>query len=189
MDTRDIERSRNGALSDYAPLSGILIFAALMCLCIILLANGVKRSGAILAQTAFRKVPVATAQTEALAEAQAPSSSPIAQRGDLQIAPALASSQSSGEASVMPDQGESERKLALSDKQRTKSIREDPRRFAKVREVDLRKSTANLYSISGSPPMGASRHLKMLLVALWQRSLHRSKISRNGYTPVTKLRS
>jgi hypothetical protein len=76
-----------------------------MCLCIILLANGVKRSGAILAPTAFGKVPVATAQAEALGEAQASSSSPIAQRGDLQIAPALASSESSGEASVMPDQG------------------------------------------------------------------------------------
>lgn len=179
MDTRDIERPRNNALSDYAPLSGILIFAALMCFCIILLANGVKRSGAILAQTAFRKVPVAAPQAESFGEAPAPSSSAIAQRGRLHIAPALVSSQSSGEASVTPDQGDSERMLALSDRQRTKSIREGSRRFAKVREVDLRKSTANLYRISGSPPMGSSRHFKMLLGALWQRSLHRSKISRN----------
>jgi hypothetical protein len=173
MDTGDIEGPRNSALAEYTPLCGILITAALMCLCVILLANGVKRSVEILAQTASSKLSVATTQPEVLGEAQAPSSSPIAQRGRRDIAPTLASSQSSSEASVMPDQGDGERKLALSDR-----IREDPRRFAKVREVDLRKSTANLHRISGSPPMGASRHLRILLVALWQRTLHRIKISR-----------
>jgi hypothetical protein len=178
MDTRDIEGPRNRALAEYAPLCGILITAALMCLCVILLANGVKRSVEILAQTASSKVSVATTQPEVLGEAQAPSSSPIAQRGRLDIAPTLASSQSSSEASVMPDQGDQERKVALSDRKRTESIREDPRRFAKVREVDLRKSTANLHRISGSPPIGASRHLRILLVTLWQRTLHRIKISR-----------
>jgi hypothetical protein len=100
MDTRERERPRNSALSEYAPLSGILIFAALMCLCIILLANEVKRSAAILAPMAFGKIPVATAQPEAR---EATSSSSIGQTGRLPIAPALASSQSSGEGSVMAE--------------------------------------------------------------------------------------
>jgi hypothetical protein len=97
MDTRDRERPRNSALPEYASLSGILIFAALMCLCIILLANGVKRSVAILAQTTFEKVPVTTAQPEAR---EATSSSRIGQGGSLLTAPALASSRSSGQGSV-----------------------------------------------------------------------------------------
>jgi hypothetical protein len=80
MDTKDIERPRQGALAEYAPLSGILILAALMCLCVFLLANEIKRSGTVLVQSA---------QSETIGEPLA-LSSPLA----LPIAPALASSQS-----------------------------------------------------------------------------------------------
>jgi hypothetical protein len=110
MDTRDIERPRHSALAEYAPLSGILILAALMCLCVFLLANEVKRSGAVLVQSA---------QPETIGEARA-LSSPLG----LPIAPALASSQSSSEASVMLDQGDGERNAALADRKRIKSVGE-----------------------------------------------------------------
>ena len=161
MDTRHIERSRHSALAEYAPLSGILILAALMCLCIFLLANEVKRSGAVLVQAA---------RPETIGEART-LSSPLA----LPIAPALASNQSSSEASVMLDRGDGERNVALPDRKRIKSAGEGPRRFAKAR--DLRKSTANPYRVLGSPQMRASKRIKMLLVVLW----HRSKIFRRGY--------
>ena len=52
METKDIERSRLSALAEYAPLSGILILAALMCFCVFFIANQVKRSGAVVVQSA-----------------------------------------------------------------------------------------------------------------------------------------
>jgi hypothetical protein len=162
METKDIERSRLSALAKYAPLSGILILAALMCFCVFLLANEVKRSGAVVVQSA---------QHETIGEPSA-LSSPVA----LAIAPPLASTQTSSEAPVMLDQGNGERKVALPDREkRIKSIGEGPRRLAKAR--DLRKPATNPYRIFGSPPMKASKRIKKLLVALW----HRSKIFRRGY--------
>jgi hypothetical protein len=127
----------------------------------ILLANEVKRFGAGLVQSA---------QPETIGEPLA-LSSPIA----LPIAPALASSQTSSEALVMLDRGDGERKIALADKKRIKSVGEGPRRFAKSR--DLRKSIANPYRLFGSSPMRAFKPIKMLLVAPW----HRGKIFRRGY--------
>jgi hypothetical protein len=159
MDTRDIKSPTHSTLAEYAPLSGILILAALMCFCIFLFANEVKRSRAVL---------VPSARPEAIGEARA-LSSPLA----IPIAPALASRQSSTVAPVMPDRDD-ERNLALPDRKRTKSAGGGPRRFAKAR--DLRKFAANSYRILGSP-MKASKRVKMLLVALW----HRSKIFRKGY--------
>src|SRR5580704_11152595 len=100
MDTREMERPGNSALSEYASLSGILIFGALICLCIALLANGVKRSAAMIAQTTFGNVPVTTAQPAA---PEVTSSSRIGQGGRLLIAPVLPSSQSSSQGSVMAD--------------------------------------------------------------------------------------
>jgi hypothetical protein len=141
MDKKDIERPRHSALAEYAPLSGILILAV-MCLCVFLLANEVKRSGAVLVQSA---------QPETIGEPGAPSS-PVA----LPIAPTLASSQTSSETPVMLDRGEGERKVALADKKRIKS---------------------NPYRSFGSPPMRASKRIKMLLVAIW----HCSKTFRRGY--------
>jgi hypothetical protein len=160
MDTRHIERPRQSALAAYAPLSGVLILAALMCFCIFLFANEVKRSRAVLVQSA---------RPETIGEAGA-LSSPSA----IPTAPALASSQSFTVAPVMPDRDD-ERILALPARKRTKSAGEGPRRFAKAR--DLRKSAANSYRILG-PPMKAPKRVKVLLVALW----HRSKMSRKGYT-------
>jgi hypothetical protein len=188
MNRRDNERPRNTALVDYAPLSGILILATLMCFCVFLIANGVKRSAAVLAQTYLSQVSDKAAQTGALREAEAAFSTPIAQRGRLHLAPTLASGQSSGKASIMPGQGDDQRKLALSDRQRIKPIWRDPRRFLDVREADMRKPTANLYQISGAPSMYISRHLKMTLIALWRRSLQPGKISQKQYASVTKLR-
>jgi hypothetical protein len=103
METKDIERPRHSALAEYAPLSGILILAASMCLCIFLLANDVKRSGAVLVQSA---------PTETNGEPRA-LFSPVA----LPIAPALASSQTSSEALVMLDRGVvSEMSLSLAER-------------------------------------------------------------------------
>jgi hypothetical protein len=187
MNRRDIETPRSSALADYAPLSGILVLAALMCFCVFLIANGVKRSAAALAQTYFFQVADKAAQTGTPGEAEAAFSPPIAQRGRLHIAPTLPSSQSSSEASVMPDQGDDARKLALSDRQRIKSLWKDPRRFLNVRDADMRKPRESLYRISGAPPMHISRHLKITLIVLWRRSLQRSKISQRQYASVTKL--
>ena len=161
MDKKDIERPRHSALAEYAPLTGILILAALICLCVFLLANEVKRSGAVLVQSA---------QPETIGEPRA-LSSPVA----LPVASNLASSQASSEAPVTLDRGDGERKVALADKKTIKSVGEGPRRFAKAR--DLRKSTANPYRSFCSPPMRVSKRIKMLLVALW----HRSKRFRRGY--------
>jgi hypothetical protein len=141
----------NSALVDYAPLSGILILATLMCFLVFLIASGVKRSAAVLAQTYFSQISDKAAQTGALREAEAAFSPPIAQRRRLHLAPTLASGQSSGEASVMPGQGDNQQKLTLSDRQRIKPIWRDPKRFLDVREADMRKPTANLYQISGAP--------------------------------------
>jgi hypothetical protein len=159
MDTRQIERPAHSALVEYAPLSGILILAALMCFCIFLFANEVKRSTAVLVQSA---------RPEAIGEARA-LSSPLA----IAIAPALALGQPSTVAPVMPDRDD-ERNLALPDRKRTKSTGEGSRRFAKAR--DLRKSAANSSRILGSP-MKATKRVKVLLIALW----HRSKMIRKGY--------
>ena len=161
MDTRHIERPAHSVLVEYAPLSGILILAALMCFCIFLFANEVKRSGAVLVQSA---------QPETIGEPGA-LSSPVA----LPVAPTLASSQASGEAPVMLDRGDGERKVALADKKTIKSFGETPRRFAKAR--DLRKSAANPHRLFGSHSMRASKRIKMLLVALW----HRSRTFRRAY--------
>ena len=160
MDTRHIERPTHSALAEYAPLSGILILAALMCFCIFLFANEVKRSRAVL---------VEWARPQPIGEAGALSSPPA-----IPIAPALASSQSSTVAPVTPDRDD-ERNLALPDRKRTKSAGERSRRFTKARE--LRKSAANSYRILGSP-MKAPKRVKMLLVALW----HHSNMFRKGYT-------
>jgi len=160
MDTRHIERLRQSALAEYAPLSGVLILAALMCFCIFLFANEVKRSRAVLVQSA---------RPETIGEAGALSSPPA-----IPTAPALASTQSFTVAPVMPDRDD-ERNLALPYRKRTKSDEQGPRRFAKAR--DSRKSAANSYRIL-APPMKAPKRVKMLLVALWRRS----KMSRKGRT-------
>jgi hypothetical protein len=159
MDTRHIEKPAHSALVEYAPLSGILILAALMCFCIFLYTNEVKRSRAVLVQSA---------RPEEIGKAGA-LSSPLA----IPIAPALALSQPSTVAPAMTDR-DGERNLALPDRKRTKSAGEGSRRFAKAR--DLRKSAANSYRILGSP-MKATKRVKVLLIALW----HRSKIIRKGY--------
>jgi hypothetical protein len=159
-DTRPIERPMQSALAEYAPLSGVLILAALMCFCIFLFANEVKRSGEVLAQSAG---------PETMGEAGVVSPPPA-----IPTAPALASSQSFTVTPVMPDRDD-ERNLALPDRKRTKSAGAGPRRFAKAR--DLRKSAANSYRILG-PLMKAPKRVKVMLVALW----HRSKVSRKGYT-------
>jgi hypothetical protein len=160
MDTRHSKRPKHSALAEYAPLSGILILAALMCFCIFLLANEVKRSRAVLVQSA---------QTETIGEPVA-LSSPLA----TPIVPALVSSQSPSEASVMPHRDD-ERNLARPDRKSTKSPGEAPRRFAKAR--DLRKSIANYNRVLGSP-IKAPKRVKMLLVALW----HRNQIFQKSYT-------
>jgi hypothetical protein len=159
MNTGHIERPTHSALVEYAPLSGILILAALMCFCIFLFANEVKRSRAVLVQSTR---PKAIGEAGAL-------SSPLT----IPIVPALALSQPSTVAPVMPDRDD-ERNLALPDRKRTKSAGEGSRRFAKAR--DFRKSAANSSRILGSP-MKATKRVKMLLVALW----HRSKMIRKGY--------
>ena len=145
-----IENSRESSLADYASLSVILISVLLMCFSIVLLANETKRSATILAPAAFSESSAAktsrAAQPEALGEAMAaPSSSPIVEAG---------------------------RKIALPDVQRAKTIRETPTpgHLARVREVNLRKSTANLYKRSGSFQAGASRRIKTLLIALWHHA-------------------
>jgi hypothetical protein len=158
MDTRHIERPAYSALVEYAPLSGILILAALMCFCISLYTNEVKRSRAVLVQSAG---------PEAIGKAGA-FSPPLA----IPIAPALAFSQPSTVAPVMTERDD-EPNLALPDRKRTKSAGEGSRRSAKAR--DLRKSAANS-TLLGSP-MKATKRVKLLLIALW----HRSKIIRKGY--------
>jgi hypothetical protein len=183
MNRRDNETPKSSALRDYAPLSGILVLAALMCFGVFLIANGVKLSAAALAQPYFSQASDKAAQAGTPGEAEAAFSPPIAQRGRLPIAPNLASGQSSSEASVTPG----ERKLIFSDRQRIKSIRKDLSRFLNVRETDMRKPSETLYKISGAPPMHISRHLKMTLIVLWQRSLQRTKISQRQYASVTKL--
>jgi hypothetical protein len=140
-----IENSRESSLADYASLSVILILALLMCFSIVLLANEAKRSATILAPAAFSESSAAktsrAARPEALGEAMAaPSSSPIVETG---------------------------RRIALPDMERAKTIRETPGHLARVREVNLRKSTANLYKRSGSFQAGASRRIKTLLITLW----------------------
>jgi hypothetical protein len=159
MDTRHTERPVHNALVEYAALSGILILAALMCFCIFLFANEVKRSSAVLVQSA---TPETIGEAGALP-------SPLA----IPIAPASALSQPSTVAPVMPDRDD-ELNLALPDRKRTRSDEEGSRRFAKAR--DLRKSAANSYRILGSP-MKATKRVKVLLIALW----HRSKIIRKGH--------
>jgi hypothetical protein len=160
MDTRHIEKSRYSALAEYAPLSGILILAALMCFCVFLIANEVKRSSAVL---------VPSFQPETIGEAVALSSPPT-----IPSAPALESSQSFTEASIMLDRADA-RNLAPPDRKRTKSAAEVPRRLAKAREP--RKPAASSYRISGSR-VKESKGVRMLLIALW----HRSKKSRKDYT-------
>ena len=136
MDKKDIERPRHSALAEYAPLSGILILAALICLCVFLLANEVKRSGAVLVQSA---------QPETIGEPRA-LSSPVA----LPVASNLASSQASSEAPVTLDRGDGERKVALADKKTIKSVRGKSEavrkgaRFAEVRSKSVQVIPARL---------------------------------------------
>jgi hypothetical protein len=151
MDTNlAIENSRESTLADYASLSVILISVLLMCFSIILLANAAKRSARILAPAAFSEGSAAktsrAAQPDAIGEAMAaPSSSPIV---------------------------ETERRIALPDMERAKTIRETPTpgHLARVRRVNLRKSSATLYKGSGSFQAGASRHIKTLLITLWHHA-------------------
>jgi hypothetical protein len=152
-----IENSQASSLADYASLSVILISVLLMCFSIVLLASEAKRSATILAPAAFSEDSAAktsrAAQPEALGEAMAaPSSSPIVETG---------------------------RRIALPDMERAKTIRETPGHLASAREVNLRKSTANLYKRSGSFQVGASRRIKTLLIPLWHQSLIRRERTRS----------
>ena len=160
MDTRHIQKLMHSALAEYAPLSGILILAALMCFCVFLIANEVKRSSAVVSPSA---------QPETIGEKVALSSSPASPSS-----PVSESSQSSTEDLVMVDRADAGN-LALPERKKTKSAAEVPRRSAKAREP--RKPAANSYRISGSP-VRESRRVKMLLIALW----HRSKKPRKDYT-------
>jgi hypothetical protein len=160
MHTRHIEKSSHSALAEYAPLSGVLILAALMCFCVFLIANEVKRSSA---------VPATSVQPATTDEAVALSSPPT-----IPIAPDLESSELSLKASVMLDRADAQN-LASPDRKRTKSAAEVPGRLAKAREQ--RRPAASSYRISGSP-VKESKRVKMLLIALW----HRSKKSRKDYT-------
>jgi hypothetical protein len=131
----DIEssRARESNLADYAWLSGILISVVLFCFAIILLANEAKRSATILAPTALSESSLAksswAAQPEALRETgAAPFSSPTVEAN--------------------------EKKIALPNMDRNRATRENHRHFARLREVKLRKSIANLYRRSSSFQVG-----------------------------------
>ena len=65
---------------------------------------------------------------------------------------------------------ETGRRIALPDMGRAKTIRETPGHLTGVREVNLRKSTSNLYKRPGSFQAGASRRIKTLLITLWHHA-------------------
>jgi hypothetical protein len=66
---------------------------------------------------------------------------------------------------------EAERKrIALPNMERNRAIRENHGQFARLREVKLRKSIANLYRRSNSFQVGASRRVKATLIALWHHA-------------------
>jgi hypothetical protein len=145
----DSENSRESNLGDCAWLSGILISVVLFCFAIILLANEAKRSATVLAPTALSEGSPAKSswadQPKALREAgAAPFSSPTVEAET--------------------------KKIALSNMERNKATRENHGHFARLREVKLRKSMANLYRRSSSLQVGASRRVKTPLIALWHHA-------------------
>ena len=108
MDTRHIQKLMHSALAEYAPLSGILILAALMCSCVFLIANEVKRWSALV---------LPSAQPETIGEKVALSSSPA-----IPSSPASESSQFSTEDSVMVDRTDA-RNLALPERKGLNQLR------------------------------------------------------------------
>jgi hypothetical protein len=163
----DVEDKRALALGDWMPISGILIFVALMCFCIVLLAHGANQSATTQIQALLR-VPISLQpRSESNREAHTESVTAVA------LPESDSRSESSSEVHSQPTQRTVSRdatdELATTNPRSAKVIRRNQRNSAVTRLASYRRSAVD---------KGVSRSVEMLF-KMWRRTSRTIKLALN----------
>ena len=163
---------------DWAWVSGVLVFAVLICFCIVLLAHGAKQSATTQMPAIVATAPAASSlsRSQPNAEAPAQSTTTMTLRGSYYIAFVSPSVDSSSKA---PSQSRRAiNKLAMSNPKKVKEILANRRNLTVRRLASHRRSTVGVSRRSHRFEKGAPRSVKML-IAMWRRSSRTNKLALN----------
>jgi hypothetical protein len=172
----DIRSQGKLTLGDWVWISSVLIFLALMCFCIVLLAHGANQSVTTQTQAGLR-APTSTASSQPRSgwnrEADSKSATTMAQRESYYVAFVSPSAKFSSDVPSQPTNRTKSRaaadKLATNNPKSVEAIREHRRNLLKKRVMNHRRSTADASRRSARFKKGVPRSLKML-IAMWRRT-------------------
>jgi hypothetical protein len=168
-------------LADCVRISGILIFVALICLCIGLLAAGAKRSATIPAQEAIKSVFTETTQSKPNEKAQVHFETAVAQPKRYYVAFVSTSSQFLSQTPYQPNNRAKTEvatgNLVTSDVQRAKAIPEHHGNLVMTWKATDRRSIAHPSRRSSSLERSVSKSVR-ILIEMWRRSADTNKTAR-----------
>jgi hypothetical protein len=171
----DIESQEELTLVDWIRISGILIFVALLCFCVVLLAKGVNQP----ATTHTKAIVNASTPTgnlqprlESNREAHAHSAPAITDQESHYIAFVSPSVQSSSKVPTQPIRRAQNRGAT------DKAIRGNRRNLVKMRGPNYRRFTVDAPGRSVFFEKGAPRSVEML-IEMWRRTSRTSKMALN----------
>jgi hypothetical protein len=181
----DIRSQGELTLVDRVWISATLIFLALMCFCIVLLAHGANHSVTTQAQ-AVPQAPTPSASSQPRSgsnrEADSKSATIMTQRESYYVAFVSPSVDSLSKVLNQPTKSTKSRgatdKLATPGTKSVRPIREHRRNLVNMRVTNHRRSTADASRRSGRFKKSAPRSVKML-IAMWRRNSRTSKLALN----------
>jgi hypothetical protein len=177
-------KERSITLVDYACIAGISVFVALICLCIVLLANGAKRSAMIPAQEAITSISTETTQSDPQIKPHVQPETAAAQPERYYIALVSPSVQFSSDTSNQPNDrdksGGATGELVTSDLLRAKAVMEDRGNLVMMGRATTRGSIAHPSRRSGSSDRSIPRSVKML-IGWWRRLAEAKKTARDEH--------
>jgi hypothetical protein len=171
-------------LVDWAWISGLLIFVALMCFCIVLLAHGTRQSATTQIPAMLAPAPAASSLSRSHPNPEAPAqfTTTMTQRGSYYIAFVSPSVDPSNNVLNQPTTRIKSRgarnKLASTNAKSVKAIRGNRRNLAVRRLASHRSSTVDASRRSDRFEKGAPRSVKML-IAMWRRTSRTNKLALN----------
>lgn len=180
----NLDNATHGEITfDYVRISGILIFVALICLCIVLLADGAKRSATIPAQEAITSVFTETTQSKPNEKAHVQFETAVTQPERYYVAFVSPSSQFLSETPNQPKNRAktdgATGKLVTSDVQRAKAILEHHGNLVMTWKATNRRSIAHPSRRSSFLERNVSKSVR-ILIEMWRRSADTNKTALEG---------
>ena len=178
--TANVDFRSQGELTlvDWAWVSVVLIFAVLICFCIVFLAHGAKQSATTQMPAMVATAPAASSPSRSQPNPEAPAqaTTTMTQRGSYYISFVSPSLDSSSKASSQSRGAMN--KLAMSNSKRVKEILANRRNLTVRRPASHRRSTVDASRRSRRFEKDAPRSVKML-IAMWRRSSRTNKLALN----------